>query len=476
MTLGSRLRKVSVGLLAVASYLAIATDGWADYTGSLTNRIFLDPATIPAIIDGYQNGDEVAYILETPPRDTGSTNGVAAWMTLYVPAGVEVIGASFVVQAIDGSWVDIPAEDGDTTYLDCGTRNCNRFDFTSGAFRIDDGGIHEVNHDSGIFYSTDSRTANNVTEILPAVTPTGPQTKPAVVFNQWDYDQVKAFGMNKLGGVNTPALSGNSGRGNTPVFSTDSGATWTGVGSMVAGPDTYFTNDYNPGCNVSTDFNADILCVGPWNRIAYPNSKLANTSPVAPSTVAAGSSGNISVATGGGVTLSSASPLPAGTNAVRWVHGKRVLGDIEYGRVAFRITDVAAFLASFLDDTFCLDSTGGDTSNIAGKDSPWRYYEPEHLCGGPVDTGVLLKQIIYVNGDPSAGAFMSAGDIISWDITFTNTAGGILTSVMLEDTPDSNVTLVEPGAEAGCFYGSYDGDIPGPAYNVGSITGSGTAT
>ncbi len=172
-----RFRRLGV-LVASFVFLLAAASGWADYVGSLTNRIFLDPATIPDIIDGYQNGDEIAYILETTPRDTGSTNGVAAWMTLYIPAGVEVIGASFVTQAIDGSWVDIDAEDGDDTYLDCGSRNCDRFDFVDGAFEIDDGSINGCNHDSGIFYSTDSRTANTVTEVLPAVSPTGPQTSP----------------------------------------------------------------------------------------------------------------------------------------------------------------------------------------------------------------------------------------------------------------------------------------------------------
>lgn len=85
MISGTCFRRVSVALVAVACLLAIATNGWADYVGSLTNRIFLDPATVPAIIDGYQNGDEVACNrrCSTDRRNGTSFSRVAG--AAYVP-------------------------------------------------------------------------------------------------------------------------------------------------------------------------------------------------------------------------------------------------------------------------------------------------------------------------------------------------------------------------------------------------------
>ena len=138
---------------------------------------------------------------------------------------------------------------------------------------------------------------------------------------------------------------------------------------MVAGPDTYYTNDYNPDCSVSTNFEDDVTCVAPWQRIATLNAKIGGSGLVTPT--AEGAIQNTSVATSAGYSLSTSSPLPAGTNSVRYVQGARRLGELETASITFRITDAAAFIASFSDDTLCLDSTGGDTSDTAAKDNPW---------------------------------------------------------------------------------------------------------
>ena len=66
----------------------------ADYLATKINRLFLDPDSISVVSDGYQNGDIVKFIVETTPDiASGSLEGHAAWMTVYVPAGVQVLCA-----------------------------------------------------------------------------------------------------------------------------------------------------------------------------------------------------------------------------------------------------------------------------------------------------------------------------------------------------------------------------------------------
>lgn len=474
-TATTRTSRLRAALLA-ASLLQIPAMAQADYVGSLTNRVFLDPASISELIDGYDNGDEIAYILETTPRDTGSDFGIAAWATVYVPPGVQIIGADYVRPALSGWVTDVETET-DDSYDGWGSRGSKNYTPNSGTTQLEDGRVTDVNQDVGIFYSTDPRTVGLGSLILPQITPTGPETKPAEIYNQWDYDQVLAFGT-------SGALSGNKGTGNSPLVSTDSGATWKGTGSAVAGPDTRYTNDYNPACDgaaactgTTCAFAADLQCAGPWQRIKTAGSLIANSGAVLPAT-ATGAITNTSVPTSTGVVVNGANPLPAGTNAVRYVHGARRLGELEYSRVKFRITDATAFLNALNANNFCLESTGGDTSKTAAKDQPWRYYEPEHRCfqelNGPAENAILLKRATHVNGCPSVGDFLEDGDVVSYEITMTNISGSDLTQVSFSDAADSFLTLLEPG-NAKCAYASYDGDIPGPTYNASSATG-GTAT
>jgi uncharacterized repeat protein (TIGR01451 family) len=520
----------------------------ADYVGSLVNRIFLDPASIPQVVDGYDNGDVVSFILETTPADTGSDNGHAAWMSVYVPPGAEVLGAEFVLPASNGGYDVIPAEDTDDTYDGWGSRGARGYSPTTGATQLAPGYVNEVQQDTGIFYSTDIRTQLVVDGVdddcdgtPDLLDPTG--GPPAqIIYNRFDWDHTLGFG---VGG----ATSGNGGQGNTPVRGTGCtgddgvGCTWTGVGSIVSGSDTYYVNDYNPGfddcsdgpggafvsgCDgdgIADDFLAETACVGPFQRIAYPNSKLGgsnspekcrpgNTCPpdffeADPTVVwpayetgeirysmlptSAGWDFGVDGALPSGNLALSSNPSPETTYMVRFVHGKRRLGEFENARITLRIIDSALFNASvFIDDgaaeptddeTFCLDSTGGDTSDTAAKDNPFRYYEPQHECSFLAGKGNLLKQIKFVNNVASSGASLSVGDILSFQISFTNTSGTDLTDVDLYDraedllgSPVGDLDLLEPGDPL-CAWPSYDGDLPGmtPAYQAGSAA-AGTAT
>ncbi len=378
-----------VAVLLTVGYVLGARQAHADYVGSLTNRIYVDPADIAVIADGYQNGDEISYILETTPADTGSTQGENAYMTVYVPPGVEVIGAEFV-EPSGSLFVAVPAHDVDPINQDCGNRGCKSFTPvlpTNPA--LGKGSIAEVQQDTGIFYSTDSRTALIVPAgNRPTVDPTGVAVQS--VANLWDRDQVLAFGTNS-----PAALSGNAGTGQTPLVTTDSGTTWKGTGSAVAGPLTCFTNDYNPSCNAagSTAFIQDVQCVGPWQRIQYPNSKFGCAGAIVPKTTSAvGGLTNTSVLTAAGVAVSPGAPLPATTNTVRWVHGGRRLGDIENGRITFRITDATAFVNSFRPGVTATDISFLNTN-------PDKIHR---VSGSWITDGFVVGDVVTVSGAANA--------------------------------------------------------------------------
>lgn len=156
---------------------------------------------------------------------------------------------------------------------------------------------------------------------------------------------------------------------------------------------------------------------------------------------------------------------------MRWVHGSRRLGDLENARVTLRITNATAFVNSFTagsgtENTFCLESTGGDrsTPTRGAQDNIFRYYEPRLNCISGTATGTLVKQVTHVNGASSGGGALRRNDIVSYSITFTNTSGSTMTNVALSDTPTSNLTLVAAGT-SGCAYSSYSG-TPAPAFSA----------
>jgi uncharacterized repeat protein (TIGR01451 family) len=440
----------------------------ADYVSTAVNRIFIDPASIPVITDGYQNGDVVAYVVETTPQITaGATNGAGAWSIVYIPAGVEVVGTELVSANPDGTYSNVPAKDLAPIANGCGNRGCAIADDLTNPDRYTDGAVAQNQQDTGIFFSTNARTALLNPNL--SITPTGPLITPQRIYNQWDFDQILAFGSNTA-----PApLSGNNGRGTTPLVSYGTNGPWFGTGSPVSGPDTYFTNDYNPACDPTAGtgtvaFRLDLGCVGPWNRIQYPNSKIAATGAVTPGVATTGTyptNGVSAVATGAGIVVSTAAPLPATTNAVRFVQGARRVGDLEISRLTLRVTDATNYVAAInAGNKFCISSTGGD--NVATgrgpQDNLWRYYEGNnHVCYNGDTLGVLLKKPKFVNGVASNGGTLSPSDIISYEITFTNTSLVTINNLVMSDVVGDlvaplDLTLVAAGT-AGCAYSSYNG-------------------
>ena len=371
------------------------------------------------------------------------------------------IGAELVQEDGDGTYSSIPAKDVAAARDDCGARGCV-FPTTG---TLQNGLLNEVQQDTGVFYSTDAQTA-----LLGAplsLSPTGTDVTPQNVYNQWDFNQTTAFG---IGG----ALSGNAGKGNTPVVDVANDGVFVGTGSPIAGSGSYYQNDYDPSCNVSAIFEDDIACQGPWQRIRYDSAKIGGSGAIVPATTSATEPLlNTAVATTAGHDFAADGQLPSSTNTVRYVQGIRRIGDLELGRIIFRITDPAAFTASFTagsgsEDTFCLDATGGDLdkgdftdpTRRGAQDNPWRYYEGNaHECfEGSVD-GALVKWGEFVNGDPNLGISLQ-NDVVGYAITFFNTTNATLFDVDLSDAVLENLALVD-FTDANCPYTSYDGDQGG---------------
>ena len=179
--LSARGRKLMLQVALVALLCGIPA-AWGDYVGTLTNRIFFDPEGLADILDGYDVGDEIAFIFETTPAPTGD-RGIAAWSTIYVPPGVVVIDAHLVQPDGDGTYSKLASKDVAAARDDCGNRGC--VFATSGTYQ--NGRVNEVQQDTGVFYSTSSLNTLIVGG-LPAITPTGVPAQ--IIYNQWDYNRL----------------------------------------------------------------------------------------------------------------------------------------------------------------------------------------------------------------------------------------------------------------------------------------------
>ena len=446
---------------------------WADYLGTENLRIY--PTPIDDVTDGFDAGDRISFVIEVTPEiiDDNKPDGHAAWSTFYIPDGAKVIDARYLTPA--GPLTTSAAEAVDNSYDGCGQRGCYGYDSKDGdGVELSNGYVNEVQQDTGIFYSTDSRTQQNFG--LSDVSPTGVAANQP--YNTWDRDQVLAFGEGT-------ALVGNTGKGNTPIIRDTNVAAgadqnlWFGTGSAVAGPDTYYQYDYYPDCNAtngSSDLVKDLQCVGPWQRIEVLGDQIGASGTIADDAVPALTPFvNTAVDATGGHNFDNDGALPLTTNALRIVHGARRLGDIERWEITLQITDATLFVAA-LDGTngngpeICADSVPGDTSTTAAKDNNWRYYEVSRSCADLNSQAALVKTITNTSGSNGIAGSVQPGDAITYEFVFTNLSDVALTNVVATDVPISQLTLKAPGVD-GCpaapiptgGSSAYDGVVSDPA-------------
>ncbi len=441
------VRRALLLVAAVGCALALAHS-----VGQVQTTKFLAPETVNMLLaragtasPGLRAGDIVSYIIQFSPIANGATTGVAGYITDYIPPGTEVVDAAIVALdgagnynntapnfpgGIDPGW----GNQGQKTFLapfataayDT-TGRCAAAGFAANC----NGRLTEVHADTGIFFSTDPRTA--VFPALPTrilqglngydITPTAEgQLNPiigqtrATTHNLWDANQTNAFGSTPaaVGALVAPASTAASlnatGRGTTPY----------NAGSAVAGPQTGYQLDNTAN-------------VGPWQRIAYAGSRIGNNAN-GPATAADALS---LTAVGGlptsiGYNLSTANPLPSGTNAVRWAVGKLVVGEIRYVKISLRITTPPP-INGIVNSSEVFGGDAGDADN--GQDSVWRYHVPSVADN---NSNLLVQktvECVFIGGvcQPINGGYIPDDALVRYRLTYLNSGVVAQTNVVLED-------------------------------------------
>ena len=482
--------------------------------------MYLDPTT-QAMLDArmaaptwtppdplLQAGDEVGLIIKVVPRD-GTTTGVGGHVDFYIPTGVTVLDAAYVVPNGSGGYDKVsmkgqsPIAIGDgpigakTTSQLVGW-NLTLTSAASGitaqpvvpATGLHRGTIAGVYGDTGIFYATDPDTAygswqkftgdwnatnpdanhcgsvaiaalNGIT--LNGKTIVNNSGDTDVPCNKWDAEQLMAWGA-KGGtyGVSAPIVDYGDGRGNAP---------W-GFASGVGGPQSGYAwnfdwDEWQASGKTATDMQNAMQQngaettqeIGPWQRIQYPGSRISKDQPGLISTVlgqASTDGGN------SGYALSPSTPLPSTVSqtdntspkVIRWAVGQLTAFRPEYVWVKFRVDSAAAEITDptgcplFRGDTFGGDAGGTDN----GKDHLWRYYEPSEI----VWNGCLAT------GKPATREIVKVGDTFQYKLKAYNLQNFPLTAVVVKDTLPSGVTFVSafPSQSSG----------PNPlVWNVGTL-------
>ena len=441
----------------------------AHSVGQVQTTKFLAPETVNMLLaragtasPGLQVGDVVSYIIQFSPVGNGANVGVAGFITDYIPPGTEVVGAAIVAKDSLGNFYNIPPAFPGGIDLGWGNQNQKTFltPFATAAYDASgrcaaagftnncNARMTELHADTGIFFSTDPRTA--VFPALPTrilqgvngydISPTAEgQLNPiigqarATTHNLWDANQTNAFGSTPaaVAALVAPASTAPS------ISVTGRGATPYNTGSAVAGPQSGYQLD-------------NTASVGPWQRIAYAGSRIGDGA-LGPATVA----GISNTAVGGaptsiGYSLSSINPLPAGTNAVRWAVGKLVVGEIRYVKINLRIS--APVPSSGIVNSS--EVFGGDAGDAdAGQDNVWRYHVPSVADSN--SNLLVQKSVVCVYNAlnvcvPSDGSIVPASSKVRYRITYLNSGALPQTNVVLQDmlpcqtaaNAASNITIV----------------------------------
>ncbi len=483
-------------LLFVLATVIFSHAAWAHNVGQAQTSKFFDPDTVKMLKDrasgiapggpGLRQGDIISYIVESVPAPNGATLGAAGYIMDYIPPGTEVVGASFVRKVPDPTKYDGWAYiDGSMPYpgilSDGWGQNGGPANQTY-TLPFEEGNLANGIQDTGVFYSTDPRTARlaipyDITICTKAAL-AGTQLS-FLVYNQWDFDQFMAFGDRKNKCLSplypTPkTIVGGQGLGNPPVLNLGAAGVgpWVGLASPVAGPDSFYTNDFNPIADgiMAVNSVADFSSQGPWHRIQHAGSLIGGSGLVTAALVR-----GIDTITGvpatGGWALSAANPLPRTTNTIRFAIGERVVGDLEHVRIKVRIYNLAAFGAG--SPAFCIPTTmpggncaidpytnlssvfGADASGGAqgGKDHAYAYLGPSQANNNA--QLVTTKAVVAVSATAvgpwiaSDGAFLQMGQFVKYRLTYLNAASATLTNVTISDLIDLGSATYANSASTG---------------------------
>lgn len=383
-------------------------------------------------------GDVLTFILQFTPVPNNASRGAGGYITEYVPANTEVVGA----RIIDRNGKTIAPKRG--PQMDDGWGPRGNGNYTG--IGLENGSLSQVYADTGIFFSNDPRTVRNpgntfITvlnglEVNPAPTGAGQLDNflgfigpPFYSHNEWDRIQALAYGAN--GGI-------TGGTGNTPF----------GFGSAVAGPETHYKYEkvLLPKCNDGMDNDADGLMdypndpqcksdldddetansdapVGPWKRIRTMGAEIG-TGMATNCQSCAGGYVRVGVPTNAGWDLSLDNPLPPDTNAVRFAVGELIVGEEYFAEISLRVKALPLD-PTMMMDVNCSEVFGGDAAMPQnGQDNVWRYFVPAPAC-------VSLNLFFELSVDKLLAV---TGDVLTYTIKGKNLSVNPQTNVVVTDT------------------------------------------
>lgn len=436
--------------LVCAFTLVSAAASWAHSVGQVQTTKYFAPETVQLLkaraaggAPGFTAGDTLSYIIQFSPIANGANIGAGGYITDYIPPGTEVVGASIVSRDASGNYTPIApnlpggidtgwGNRGQRTYLAPfaassydPTGRCAAAGYTNNC----NGRLTEVYADTGIFFSTDARTAQfpaspsriaqgtNGYNIAPTaegqLNPIIGQAQ-ATTHNLWDASMTNAFGsaqanINALAAPKSGQAALMVGTGAAPYY----------AGSAVAGPQTGYPLDFTGN-------------TGPWQRIAYPGSRIGDPS-TGPATAAGLSTTGIGgLPTSAGVALSPSSPLPAGTNAVRWAVGRLVVGEIRYVKISLRLTAPPP-VGGIVNASEVFGGDAAEADN--GQDNTWRYHVPSVADNN--SNLFLFKEVVCVYSGTtcvaSDGANIPANAKLRYRLTYLNAGNAPQTNLVLQD-------------------------------------------
>ncbi|MFT5654505.1 MAG: putative repeat protein (TIGR01451 family), partial [Arenicella sp.] len=456
-----------------------------------------------------KNGDELGVIIKVIPTD-GTDVGVGGHVTFYVPDGVEVIDAAYLLpgdadpsdtitgydkvpmkgQSLitmgDGNGATITSE-----LLGLPAVGPNILGVTE--LPVDADGRHRgtisgVYGDTGIFYSTDPDTAHGSwhdfagtdgagtafgvnDQILCGtlsshdlffsegyVTPNGATITnnngdTFVPCNKWDAEQMYAFGVgggtdcSLTGCTATPIVDYGDGRGNAP---------W-GFASAVAGPESGYAWNFDwdeyvdLGANDPADMRAAMSNddIGPWKRIKYFGSQVSLDTPYDADDADFDVSKGLSSTDANdlGYTLSAANPLPVTTDQTDASSTKAVRWAV--GQLTLDQPEyvwVKFRVTDVSSSGFLSDSCPVLEADTFGGDAGGSSNGKDHLWRYYDPTRIGLN-LCTALAKPTDLAAASIGDTVEYKVKMYNAGATELTGVKITETFLSDVNFISADPE-----------------------------
>ncbi len=468
-------RFIWVAALALLPQLAHAdsvgqvqtTKYFAPETVALIKQRAQDKANgVPGAVIGFQAGDTLNYIIQFTPVANGGTVGAGGYITDYIPANSIVTNAQFVQPDGMGGFYQVAPPAPATMPDGWGARGT--FAYTAGwtndpytlnkcALAVKTtancaGSLAQLVADTGIFYSSDSRTAvfvdpstdgrvrqwaapngngYNVSPSSGAGLVTlmgGPIGATPSTHNLWDAAMTNAFGTPPATVLTILPPSA----GNAAIVTSGKGAAPYNAASPVAGPDSGYQLDYTGQ-------------VGPWQRAYYPGSMVgSNASGPA---LAIGTATVTAMPTSAGASF----PLPANTNALRWSAGRLTVGQQSFVKISLQLTAPPPATGLVNNSEVFGGDASADNGVGKGQDNPWVYAVMS--VASNISTLFAFKEVVCVydatgtcvpnNGAnlPTTGAVPATGPKVRYRLTYINTNNATQHNVTVCDQLPSNAVV-----------------------------------